>query len=203
MYFPDRKVWASKTVFCIKYTADSRLKRWVGFLYMRKILNNVTARTSKTFVPSTSHTFDTLGEETRAYYIHPPAHFGFSSHYPLEISKYLLIDWQMLTRGASAVLSGEYPKILQRSIWRHCGMHRTFFFRSLRNAGQQWISTLVAWWRSEGRRWEQTLNPDIFNTGITWVVIIRKNFPVAVTIMDRSGKSFDYSLFCWTQTLNP
>jgi hypothetical protein len=72
---------------------------------MCKILSNVTARTAKAFVPSTSHTFDSLGEETRSYYIHPPAHFGFSSHYPPEISKYLFTDRQMLTRGASVSMN--------------------------------------------------------------------------------------------------
>jgi len=81
----------------------------------------------------------------------------------------------MLTLGASAGLNGEYernPKKMQRRCWPHCGMHRTFFFYSIWNAGQQWISTLEAWWRSEGRWWEQTLNPGFFCAGITWVVII-------------------------------
>jgi len=151
MYFPDRNVWASKTVFCIKYTADSRLKWWVDFLYMCKIPSNVTARTAKAFVPSTSHTFDSLVEITRAYYIHPPAHFVFASHFPAEVSKYLFTDWPMLTRGASAVLNGEYernPTILQIRCWRHCGMHRTFFFYSLWNAGNSEYQHL---WRDDPR----------------------------------------------------
>jgi hypothetical protein len=59
---------------------------------MCKLLSNVAARTAKALVPSTSHTFDSLLEETRAYYIKPTAHFGFSSHYPPEISKYLFSD---------------------------------------------------------------------------------------------------------------
>jgi hypothetical protein len=49
---------------------------------------------------------DSIGEETRAYCLHPPEHSGFSSHYPPEVSKYFYIDSQMLTRGASAELSG-------------------------------------------------------------------------------------------------
>jgi hypothetical protein len=71
----------------------------------------------------------------------------------------------MSTRNANAGLNGEYgrnPKVPHRRCWRHCGMHRTFFFYSFRYAGQQWLSTFVAWSRSEGRRWEQTLNPDFF-----------------------------------------
>jgi len=59
---------------------------------MCKILSNVTARRVKVLVPSTSHTFDFPGEEIRAFYIYPPAHFGFSSHYPPEISKYFFTD---------------------------------------------------------------------------------------------------------------